>query len=154
MYSIGLLVLRVGFGLFMASHGWGKLQMLLAGDSEQFADPIGVGKWLSLLLAVFAEFVCAILIVIGLGTRLAVIQMIVTMAVAAFMVHANDPLTMEAAAKQFGAGDAPHWGSKEPALLFLFPFVTLFFTGAGKLSMDGLIVPRWRERRLRRAAAT
>jgi len=140
MHSIGLLILRVGFGLFMASHGWGKLQMLLAGESENFADPIGVGKWLSLALAVFAEFVCAILIVIGLGTRLASIPLIVTMAVAAFVVHANDPLTM-------GTG-----ASKEPALLFLIPFVTLFFTGAGKLSMDGLIVPRWRERRRRRAA--
>jgi putative oxidoreductase len=125
----------------MASHGWGKFQMLLAGESENFADPIGVGKWLSLVLAVFAEFVCALLVVVGLGTRLAAIPVAITMAVAAFVVHANDPLTM-----------GQQGGSKEPALLFLIPFVTLFFTGAGKLSMDGLIVPRWRERRRQRAA--
>src|SRR5262245_40280989 len=118
MYSFGLLILRVGFGAFMASHGWGKLQMLLAGESENFADPIGVGKWLSLVLAVFAEFVCALLVVVGLGTRLAAIPPAITMAVAAFVVHANDPLTM---------GPGP---SKEPALLFLIPFATLFFTGA------------------------
>jgi uncharacterized membrane protein YphA (DoxX/SURF4 family) len=32
--------------------------------------------------------------------------------------------------------------SKEPALLFLIPFLALVFTGAGRFSIDGLI---WRQ---------
>src|SRR4026208_902260 len=99
MYSIGLLILRVGFGLLMASHGWGKMQMLMAGESDNFADPIGGAKWLSPGLGGCAGFFWALLLVIGLGTRLAASPLIVTMAVAAFVVHANDPLSMEAAAK-------------------------------------------------------
>ena len=128
--SIGLLILRLGIGGYMASHGWGKLQMVFAGNFE-FEDPIGVGKGLSLVLAMMAEFVCALLVMLGLLTRLAAVPIVFTMAVAAFVYHSNDPWM----------GQVP---SKEPALLFLIPFLALIFTGAGKLSCDALIVPRWR----------
>ena len=37
--------------------------------------------------------------------------------------------------------------SKEPALLFLVPFLALVFTGAGRFSLDGLIWRHWRGRR-------
>ncbi len=128
--SLGLLILRLGIGGFMLSHGWGKAQMLINGQADKFGDPIGLGSALSLILMVIAEFVCAILVMIGFATRLAAIPVVIGMAVAAFKVHANDPWTMQ------GGG-----GSKEPALLFLIPFLALVFTGAGKFSVDGLI---WR----------
>lgn len=128
MTSTGLLVLRVGLGLLMAGHGWGKLQMLMQRQFEQFGDPIGLGKHASLILAVFGEFVCPLLVIAGLFTRFAAVPVVITMAVAAFVVHANDPLMMT------GAG-----GSKEPALLFLIPFLTLIFTGGGRFSLDALI---------------
>ena len=60
--SLGLLILRLGTAGYLATHGWGKLQMLLAGQHEMFGDPIGIGSKLSLLLVVFAEFVCALLV--------------------------------------------------------------------------------------------
>ncbi|HET6572215.1 MAG TPA: DoxX family protein, partial [Fimbriiglobus sp.] len=90
----------------------------------------------SLVGVTVAEFGCALLVVLGLATRLAAAVVVFSMAVAAFVVHANDPWTM-------GAG-----ASKEPALLYLVPFLALVFTGAGRLSLDGLIRSR------RRAAAT
>jgi putative oxidoreductase len=133
--SIGLLILRLGVGGYMLTHGWGKLQMLLAGEFDKFGDPIGLGKELSLVGVVAAEFVCALLVVFGLGTRPAAAVTVFAMAVAAFVVHANDPWTM-------GAG-----ASKEPALLYLIPFLALVFTGAGRLSLDYLVWSRWRERR-------
>jgi putative oxidoreductase len=133
--SIGLLILRLGVGGLMLTHGWGKLQMLLAGEFDKFGDPIGLGKEVSLAGIVGAEFVCALLVVFGLGTRLAAAVVVFAMAVAAFVVHANDPWTM-------GAG-----ASKEPALLFLIPFLALVFAGAGRLSLDHLIWSRRRERR-------
>ena len=52
MNSIGLLILRLGMGGYMASHGWGKLQMVLARNFDQFGDPIGLGSGLSLVLVV------------------------------------------------------------------------------------------------------
>jgi putative oxidoreductase len=125
--SIGLLILRLGVGGYMLTHGWGKLQMLIAGDFESFGDPIGLGKAPSLVLATSAEFFCAILVMVGLATRFAAVPLVITMAVAAFVVHANDPWIM-------GQGL-----SKEPAMLYLIPFLALIFTGAGRFSIDGLI---------------
>lgn len=135
MASIGLLILRLGMGGYMLTHGWGKVQMLLAGEFEKFADPLGIGLTFSLIGAVFAEFVCAALVMVGLATRLAAIPLVFTMAVAAFVVHGSDPWTM-------GAG-----ASKEPAMLFLIPFLALAFTGPGRFSLDALILQRTRQQR-------
>lgn len=104
--------------------------MMIAGDFDKFPDPIGVGGSLSLVLIVVAEFVSPLLIMAGLATRLAAIPTVGGMAVAAFIVHGNDPWTL-------GAG-----ASKEPALLYLIPYLTLVFTGAGGFSLDAFIWPR------------
>lgn len=116
--------------------------MLLAGGAEKFGDPIGLGSTLSLLLVTTSEFLCALLIVLGLATRLAAVPVVITMAVAAFVIHAGDPWTMEAAANAFFSGASKTWFSKEPALLYLIPFLSLVFTGGGKISLDGLIAMR------------
>lgn len=124
--DVGLLILRVSVGgMMLFAHGWGKLLGFREGASE-FANPIGVGPEISMALAIFAEFFCALLVMLGLGTRLAVIPLMVTMLVAAFIVHADDP-----------------WGKKEFALLYFLPFLALFFTGAGKLSLDALLFKKW-----------
>lgn len=149
MRSIGLLILRVGIGGYMLTHGWGKLQMVLAGGFDQFGDPIGLGNRASLLLVMFAEFVCALLVVLGLATRFAAVPLVVTMAVAVLVAHGNDPWSMETAARRFMAGESQSWASREPALMYLIPFLALIFTGAGRFSIDALIAPRWRERRAR-----
>ena len=141
--SIGLLILRLGSGGVMASHGWGKLQMLLAGNFDMMGDPVGLGNKASLILVVGAEFVCAILVMLGLITRLAAIPVVFAMGVAAFVAHGNDPISMETAAKLFMAGESKSWASKEPALLYLIPFFALVFTGAGRFSIDNVI---WKRR--------
>lgn len=123
--SLGLLTLRVGVGAMMLfGHGWGKL-MNFGALSENFPDPLGVGSTASLAMAVFGEVVCAGLLVLGLFTRLAAVPFLVTMLVAAFVVHADDP-----------------WAKKEMAMLFAVPAVTLIFTGGGAFSIDG-----WLKRR-------
>jgi putative oxidoreductase len=116
--------------------------MLLSGGAEAFGDPIGLGSTLSLALATTAEFLCALLILLGLATRLAAVPVVITMLVAAFVIHARDPWTMEAAANAFFSGASKTWSSKEPAMLYLIPFLSLVFTGGGKLSLDGLIAMR------------
>ncbi len=73
-------------------------------------------------LTVFAEVVCSIFILVGFGTRLAVIPLAITMLVAVLMIHAADPFS-----------------NKEPGIHFLLLYVVLFITGSGRYSVDGLI---------------
>jgi putative oxidoreductase len=145
--SVGLLVLRVGVGLFMLSHGWGKAEMLFGGNADSFGDPIGLGATFSLLLATLAEFGCSILVILGIATRFAAIPLAFTMGVAAFAVHTNDPWTMAGAAELMKTGEAKSMASKEPALLFFFPFVALIFLGGGKFAIDAWLWPRLAARR-------
>lgn len=141
--SLGLLVLRIAAGGYMMTHGWGKVRMVLAGEWEKFGDPIGLGKAPSLVAAAGAEFVCALLVVIGLATRFAALPVAFTMGVAAFVVHGNDPWTAGAGAQLFRSGAAQSWASREPALLFLAAFLTLACTGPGRIALDALL---WRRR--------
>src|SRR4029453_19208775 len=100
-------------------------------------DPIGIGSVPSLVLVTFAEFLCALLVMLGLGTRFAAMPVVISMGVAAFVAHANDPWSSETAAMAFFGGQSKTWFSKEPALIFLIIFLALAFTGAGALSLDG-----------------
>jgi putative oxidoreductase len=118
---VALLVLRVGFGLLMLPHGLAKWQRLSAGETG-FADPIGIGEYPSLLLAIFAEVACSVLLTLGLLHRLALLPLIILTAVAAFIVHANDALDV-----------------KEHALLYLFAYLPMWWLGAGKYSLDALL---------------
>ena len=55
--------------------------MLLAGSADKFGDPIGLGSTLSLALVTTPEFICALLIILGLGTRLAAVPVVISMSV-------------------------------------------------------------------------
>lgn len=119
--SIGLLILRVTIGgMMLAGHGWGKL-IHFGEKVSVFPDPIGLGSLVSLSLTVFAEVFCSIAIILGIFTQAAAAPLIITMFVAVFFVHEGDP-----------------WQKKELALLYLVPFLTLVFTGAGRFSLDTL----------------
>lgn len=142
MTSTGLLIMRLGVGGYLLTHGIGKLKMLLAGNFEMMGDPIGLGPELSLILVTAAEFGCSILVMLGLGTRFAAIPVVVAMAVAAFVVHGGDPWTLGKAAELFMAGETEFPLAKEGALLYLVPFLALVFTGAGKYSLDAAITDR------------
>lgn len=119
--SVGLLILRTAFGCFMLVHGIQKL-MSFGDMAEQFPDPIGLGSQFSLVAAIGAEVGCSLLLILGLGTRLAAIPLAFTMLVALFVVHTNDP-----------------WKVKELAAVFLSVYVFLMFTGAGEFSLDRLV---------------
>ena len=113
-----VLILRVGISLLMVTHGYAKLSKFISGD-HAFADPIGIGEELSLMLTIGAEFFCSILLIIGLASRAVLIPLLFTMLVVLFIVHANDP-----------------FDKKEHALLFIIPYITLLFTGPGRFSLD------------------
>ncbi|MEM7202844.1 MAG: DoxX family protein [Planctomycetota bacterium] len=144
MRSVGLLILRVGVGGFMVTHGWAKLQMAMESGLSAFPDPLGLGAGPSLLSATAAELGGALCVVLGLLTRVSALAVAFTMGVAAFVIHGADPWTMQQGAALFSAGDAESWSSKEPALIYLVPFLALVFTGPGTISLDEKL---WRRRR-------
>ena len=121
--DLGLLVLRLGAGGFMLfGHGLGKLTSF-SELSSKFPDPFGfLGSELSLGMAVFAEFLCAGLVMLGLVTRLAALPLCATMLTAAFLVHGDDP-----------------FAKKELALLYLVVFAFLATSGAGQYSIDAIL---------------
>lgn len=88
--DFALLILRIAGGGFMLTHGIGKFIKLTGDEPIQFADPIGVGVTASLILTVFAEVFCSIFLILGLAARFSAIPLLITMLVAAFLVHAND----------------------------------------------------------------
>ena len=92
LVDIVLLVIRIFVGFAMLSHGFPKLQQLFSGEEIKFFDFLGLGPKISLILTVFAEFVCSIFIILGLFTRFAVFFLVITMAVAGLVVHSGDAL--------------------------------------------------------------
>jgi putative oxidoreductase len=121
-FNFSMLFLRVVFGLMLiAKHGYMKLQDFSTLQS-QFYNFLGLGSKATLVLAIFAEVLCALFVVLGLFTRFAVIPIIVTMLVAIFGFNKGKPFT-----------------ESELPLLFLGAMVTLLFCGPGKFSIDGMI---------------
>lgn len=126
--AFGLLVLRVASGLFMLlGHGWPKLAKF-SELADKFPDPLGMGSQLSLIAALGAEVLCSILLILGLGTRLAAVPLAFTMGVALLLVHGADP-----------------WQKKELAAVYLVVYVALVLTGGGWISLDGIIRGRKQE---------
>jgi putative oxidoreductase len=82
---------------------------------------LGVGHVSSLSLAIFAEFLCSLLLVLGLFTRFAALVLSSTMAVAFFMVHRT-------------ALSGEHSG--ELAFIYLAGFLAILIAGPGKFSID------------------
>ena len=119
--DLGVLLLRVGTSVLMLQYGYAKLHNYLSGE-RGFADPIGIGEEATLVLAIFAEFFCSILLIVGLAFRLALIPLITTMLVAALIVHAQDPFDI-----------------REHSILFLIPYLTLLLTGPGRYSLDKVL---------------
>lgn len=118
----GLLILRLGAGLFMAfGHGLGKMppsEGLIKGAGEMGFPLPALFAW----GAAFSEFFGGLLIALGLFTRPAAFFWICTMSTAAFIRHAEDP-----------------FGSKEKALLYLTIGICLALTGCGKYSLSRLL---------------
>ena len=119
-FNIAMLVLRAGLGLMMLPHGYDKL-VHFAQKKNTFMNFLGLGSTFSLSLSLFAEFFCAMFVIIGLFTRFTVLPLIIGMAVALFKAH-----------------DAAIFGAGEKSALYLAGFIAIFLLGPGKASVDGV----------------
>src|SRR5215475_14590015 len=118
-FNVAALALRLAFGLLICiNHGFEK--MLHFGKFEYiFFDPFHIGHRWSLVLAIFAEVFCALLLVLGLFTRFAALVLTINMAVAAFLALKGQTLA-----------------NHEPALLYLAVFFSILLIGPGRYSVD------------------
>jgi putative oxidoreductase len=120
--DLALLVLRVWFAVpLLALHGWGKLANF-AERSSRFADPFGIGSPASLGLAVFAEVLCSVLLVIGFATRFAALACAITVLTAFFHAHG---------ARFTGQGNG------ELPFMYAGAMIVLLIAGGGRYSVDG-----------------
>ena len=119
LLDYGLLVLRLGFGLGIAYHGFGKI---FGGWMDKFVGGVAnLGFPAPLFFAWAAslsEFAGGLLLAAGIFTRPAAYFIACTMLVAAFGQHAADPFQ-----------------KKELALAFLFAALALALTGPGRYSL-------------------
>jgi len=122
--NTGLLILRVGVGIMMMTHGFPKL----AGGPTGWANLGGSMKVIGIdflpvfwgFMAAFAEGIGGLLLVLGLFFRPINAMLVFTMIIAA-LVH-------------FGKGDGLSGASH--AIELGFVFLALVFIGPGKYSID------------------
>ncbi len=120
--AISMFLIRITFGfLLFLNHGLPKL-MKFESMKDSFPDPFNMGNTSSLLLVIFAEVFCTILLVMGLLSRLSSFALVVLFVVAAFIIHKADPISQ-----------------KESAFLYLSAFSAVLLCGPGKWSIDNLI---------------
>ncbi|MFB6345174.1 MAG: DoxX family protein [bacterium] len=117
--DLGLLILRIGFGLGMVYHGYGKVMGGATGtiafaESAGFPMPVVFG-WAGAL----SEFLGGIGLLLGLLTRPSALFVSFTMVTAAFVRHLSDPFS-----------------EKELALAYLVAALCLLVAGAGQYSLD------------------
>ena len=122
--SLGLLVLRVVAGLYLATHGWAKFHD--PSMKSQFFDM--VAKWnlpaphILAWAAIAAELVGGVLLALGFLSRLWAFLILCVMGMAIYKVHWNDGIKA--------------W--EVPALYAAVAFAVLI-GGAGRLSVDGML---------------
>jgi putative oxidoreductase len=123
--DLALLVLRVAFGVTMAVlHGWDKAATLFAGDGSQFPSVLGLPSLLSSALAVLAEVVAALLVAVGLLTRMSAAYLSIFFIVTVVVMH--------------GGALAGEQGG-ELAFLYLSAFAAITLVGPGGYSVDRLL---------------
>jgi putative oxidoreductase len=128
--DIGLLMIRAMVGFVFVFHGGQKLfgwwegagmEGFISGlEKMQVPSPM-IAAW----LAALAEFGGGLALIAGLGTRIAAVPLVFTMAVAAFKAHA-------------GKFSAQVGGMEYPLTLGIVS-LGILFTGPGRISVDQFI---------------
>lgn len=133
--NLGPLILRIGLALVFLAHGWPKLNPNgpmkgpagFAGFLTQLGVPMPLlAAWVVALL----ETVGAVLLILGLGTRIWAIGFAIDMLVAIWLAR----IGMGKAS--FAGGQTIGW---EFEFALLVGALALVFIGAGSLSLDAVI---------------
>jgi putative oxidoreductase len=129
----GLLLIRAMVGVIFVFHGSQKLFGAFGGPGLEgftgFLTQLQVPMpGVSAVLAAVAEFAGGLALILGLGTRVMAVPLVITMLVAAFKVH--------------GAAFSVQAGGMEYALALAVISAGIALTGPGAWSLDALIARR------------
>jgi putative oxidoreductase len=124
---IPALLMRLFVGYFFMETGWAKIHNLDAFTTRFQGWGIPYPAF-NAALSAYTEFLGGGLTILGLGMRLVSLPMIINMIVAILTVKLKNVGGLD----DFAELDEP---------LYALSFVWLFFSGAGWLSIDGLIKP-------------
>ena len=131
----GLLILRLATGIIFLVHGWPKLN-----PNSPMKGPAGFGGFLKQMgvplpnlfgwLVALLETVGAVMLILGLGTRILAVLFTINMLVAIFVAKKG------AMKVGFTAPQGPGW---EFDFILGAVALALLFTGAGMIALDPLI---------------
>jgi putative oxidoreductase len=124
------LLLRLTVGVVFVGTGWGKLHSL--GDVTEFFTGLGIPfPGVNARIVAFTELAGGLLVLLGLGTRLAALPLAFTMVIAIVTAKrdAIDGLTALVGFEEWS---------------YLVMFLVLALVGPGAWSLDALWTRRWR----------
>jgi putative oxidoreductase len=124
-------LMRVFLGYFFCESGWGKIHNLDT-FTQRFTDWGIPFPAFNAALSAYTEFLGGALIVLGLGTRLVAIPMVINMIVAVLSVKLKELEGVNA----FFELDEP---------LYALGFFWLIFSGPGWVSLDHLIAKAFKK---------
>lgn len=127
--DLGLLIIRLIIGILMAFYGYEKLSHFNEMAASDFwaknISFLGMSGKIPLALTIFAEFVCSLLLIIGLFSRFALLVLLFCMAYIFLVVFPFSILDKGDNGYQFN-----------DAFVYFMIYLGLFFTGVGKYSLD------------------
>ena len=131
--DISALILRLMLGIVFFPHGAQKVLGWFGGYGlkatlSAFTDKMHI-PLIFALLAIAAEFLGSIALILGFFTRLAAFGIAVVMAVAIYMAHAHNGFFMNWSGMQKGEGFEYH-------LLVIAIAIALMIKGGGSFSID------------------
>lgn len=121
--NVALFIFRVLLAIeLFRVHGMKKFR-LQNGEKEHVPNPLHLPEKLNGLVATFSDTIVPILIIMGIGTRLAVLPTIGVTAIGYFVVHRNDSAEVR---------DVPY--------MYTLTLLFLLALGAGTYSLDHYIL--------------
>lgn len=134
-------VLRLTLGLVMFPHGAQKLLGWFggygfAGTMHFFTDTMGI-PYIFAIMAILAESVGSVGLILGVFTRICAFGVGVTITVAALMVHVQNGFFMNWFGNKAGEGYEYH-------ILVVGMALTLLIAGGGRWSLDSALVKKLR----------
>lgn len=127
--DLALLILRIALGLLIfVNHGIEKI-FTFNSMLDIFPDPIGIGKFPSLIFALITDGICSILIVFGLFTRIGALLLSINLLVAFVLFHKLEITDVHG----------------ELAAIYLVITLVILFYGSGNISVDKLLQNKFSE---------